>query len=256
MSSNAHVKICFVHEFLGQTKDWIPVIDSLEENFELRTESLCLDLWNDETLGPHLSFQQWVNEYRQRLKAWAGHQPVYLVGSELGGRLLLHDFLQRSWEYAGACFLSVHPGFLDATERQKRWLEDQVWADRFELDPWSEVLGAWNSQPAFAGSPSILRAEREFDRVKMAESFRRWSVSKQELDGFLQVDPPVMWVVGENDPELKEQIGRLEQTGAPGIYRILKNCGRRLLSDAPEQIAQSIGQFIRDVEYARSQVPS
>jgi 2-succinyl-6-hydroxy-2,4-cyclohexadiene-1-carboxylate synthase len=125
-----------------------------------------------------------------------------LMGYSLGGRLALHALLQEPQRWRGAIIVSAHPGLVDAEERQKRYKQDCLWAQRFRQESWQELMTAWNQQPVLQTSCyHFLRHEKDYQRETLAYVLEHASLGLQnDLRPLLsKIEVPILWITGADD---------------------------------------------------------
>lgn len=218
-------RIIALHGFLGQGKDW----DALRSATQTPLDWICHDLfayhgpeWSPPDLGG---------------KAW-------LVGYSFGARLALRWLAQEPEHWHGAMLLSVNPGnfFMDE-ERAARRDSDRTWARALRELPWVELMQRWNAQEIFSGERALERAEKDFDRAKLAQAMEQFSVADQFTDPS-RLFTNIVWLAGENDTKFCRLLDHMREDGFPGNFFIVPDVGHRLIFDAPEVVASALDRMI------------
>ena len=172
------------------------------------------DLYADENLQCE-DFWSWAQDFNRRVSLLPG--PHAIMGYSLGGRLALHALLSAQNLWTGGVIVSAHPGLSDDAEKKLRWENDHLWAERFLVEKWSDVLRDWNAQAVFAGRTlEFLRTESLSQRSGLARMMTTWSLAKQEdLRSLLSTTQiPLVWIVGKDDKKfakLGEEIASLSK---------------------------------------------
>jgi 2-succinyl-6-hydroxy-2,4-cyclohexadiene-1-carboxylate synthase len=247
-----------LHGFLGLPSDWMPFVESLADRNGHKLPWRALDLWSE--------FAR-VREGEDAFAAVAraivaeadclardGGKPI-ILGYSMGGRLAMRAVVERPSAFAGAIFVSAHPGLPAAAEsaRAERVRGDEAWARRFEgREPWPALLAAWNSQPVFQGSQAPAgnaREEARFGRDILAAALRRWGLGRQgDLRSALAAPaaPRSLWLSGERDARFAQAMS--EGAGGNGTWLSLAGAGHRAPWDRPGAFAQAAQMFIERLE--------
>jgi len=226
-------KICALHGFLGQPKDW----DIL--SFEgMQAINLFENIYSSKGLK---QCAQQINKSLQK------DDSQVLMGYSLGGRLALHMLLDNPSRWNGAVIISANPGFPTVEAQQERLKQDDYWAQRFIQDPWEELMLDWHSQDLFKGTCSISqRKESEFDRQVLASVLRNWSAGHQEdLSTRLEkLDMPILWIAGERDQRFKKYAGSVKLKHPLSSVWIAPEAGHRTPWDRPQEFKHQVNKFI------------
>ncbi len=126
------MKIWALSGFLGLPRDWdflqCPHLVGVDyQNFCLNS----LSAWGQD-------FNCWINQQHS--------QANIIMGYSLGGRMALHALIEQPQLWHAAIIISTHTGLKKQRERQKRLNQDQMWAERFEKEPWNSLIRDWNAQ--------------------------------------------------------------------------------------------------------------
>lgn len=136
-----------------------------------------------------------------------------LLGYSMGGRIALAELVRRP--YRAAIIVSAGLNLEDEEERRLRREADEVWARRFETDPWPDLMRGWDAQSLF-GRHRMWREESNYDRGELARTLRENSPGVLEpLERRLaEIATPVLWIAGERDRRYVEiglhSVARLE----------------------------------------------
>ncbi len=218
------MQIVALHGFLGSTNDWVPCnIPNL----------LAVDLHHMSFPSPSKGFQVWAIAFNNYIRSLT-QTPRILLGYSLGGRLALHAFIQEPTLWQSAIFISTHPGLKSAEEKALRLANDELWAEKFQNDPWDPLMHSWNSQPVFKNSVLPHRPESVYNRQKLAETLTGWSLAHQEdlAPSVQKISVPYIWAVGEHDIKFINS--------SPVKPYIISGCGHRIPYDKPEAINKII----------------
>jgi len=210
--------IIALHGFLGRGSDW----DAVRGASRSALDWQCPDLFS---LGA------------PRFTAPEFDRPCWLVGYSFGARLALRWMQEAPDRYLGALLVSADPGnFQTGEERTIRKAADKIWAEKFRLLPWSDVIGEWNTQQVFGADTAVTRDENDFDREKLAVALEEFSVAAQFTDS-LRLPPRLIWLAGARDEKFCALLDDLRHAGFPGTFLRVDDAGHRLLLSAPGAVA-------------------
>jgi len=245
------VEVIALHGFLGLPGDWGDVRAALEaispgEGFTFT----ALDYWEYlRRIGVEgMPRERRLIRFGEILgdEIAARSHPVILLGYSMGGRLALHTLCHGRRAPAGAVILSAQPGLPDASARRARLQSDELWAARFEGEPWRNLIAAWNESPVFRSprqTEGPIRSESEFEREVLAEALRGGSLGHQEdlrgCAGALRC--PLEILVGGEDTKLCAAWDGFPVTVVPGA-------GHRLLFEAPKAVAAAVAGMVRRIQ--------
>lgn len=241
--------IVALHGFLGLPSDWDSVFT---EDFTAEFPVEAVDLWpSTRELYSTNGFADWSRAFLSQEET-RSQKPI-LLGYSMGGRLAMHAALRAPEKWAGAVFVSAHPGLASFEERVARTLNDQKWAQRFLKEPWDDVIRDWNSQavlqpPGPELAPEAIplkpRLESEFDRQALALAMQFWSLGNQtDLRERLRGLPiPILFVTGELDTKFTSLIRDLK---LPEHHRheVVARAGHRVPWDQPQAFREVVRRF-------------
>ena len=230
-----------LHGFLGRGADWDAFRPLLRElsGSEPQTPDLFA-VPNSQTP------EEWGREFAERV-AEVDSAPS-IIGYSMGGRLALHAMLARPKLFRRAVLISTGLGFEDEERRAARKKADEAWAQRFETEPWEEVLSAWNAQDVFAGSPPMeKRIESLFNRSALASALRHWSPAAHgPLVGRLPViEGNVLMIAGARDAKYVKEAERAAAALPNGDVWIVPPAGHRVPWERPESFKDALRSFFQ-----------
>lgn len=231
------MSVLLVHGFLGRPEDWTPVKDVLLKKapfLKIKTPHL----WNE--LSPSQASS--LSSAGEKLSSQTQGNDWTVVGYSLGGRILSHWPISRRSQIKKMILISAHGGLQDEKEKLERLQSDQSWAARFINEPWEKIQTEWNNQSVFAGDAVRLsRHEKDFDRVKLADALKHWSLGLQK-DSFLDLknaEFPIHYVTGERDAKFTEYAKNLKTTFQNWYFHSLP-AGHSLHLSHPHEVAEMI----------------
>lgn len=236
-----------LHGFLGSPRDWDGFGD-----FGTGQGMVKADLFSAEAFPNAPTQAAWANAY---YAGRVGAGPNYLLGYSLGGRLALHLATQFPDAWNGVVIIGANPGLGDAEVRTARRAHDETWARRFETEPWDALLADWDAQAVFGGRPGGERREADFDRARLADALRRWSLGAQEpLWAALSALPcPLLWVAGADDSKQQNICRRVSDTVPGAQVWVAPGAAHRVPWEQPEAFAARVHTFLTQPEIGEQQ---
>lgn len=145
-------KVYCLHGFLGLPSDW-DFLGTLQETALEKVD--IFQVLSPATAGgikPAIagaSMMDWAEVFNHQVSQKP--EKRILLGYSMGGRLALHALVRNPSLWAGAIIVSANPEPLPE-ERAPRLIADENWAQRFENEPWDQVVSAWENHPVY-GAP-------------------------------------------------------------------------------------------------------
>lgn len=234
---NCPVMIWFLHGNMGLPGDWGPVSKALQG---MGVASRSLNLWKLLACCPKT-----LTEAGDLIAAEISsqdHRPV-LCGYSLGGRLGLHAVCRHPELWAGAVFVSTHPGLQSDDERSIRRASDAEWAVKCLEIPWNDVMTSWHEQGVLRGNKREEQPALSSWKRSIARGFVDWSLGMQEdfRQNLRQLEIPWLWVCGEKDPKFSG-LGR--EVAGDGLV-LVPGSGHRVPAEQPILLADILCEFYK-----------
>ena len=244
--------IVFLHGFLGNGNDWLPIARMLGKEYR----SILVDLPGHGKSGIHKTadaerfFMQTVDALACMVRKDAGGL-CDLVGYSMGGRIALALVLRYPELFTRAVIVSSSPGLRTEEERRKRRQHDADLAAGLERDP-NGFLERWYRLPLFEtltmhpAFPEILEARRNNDPCGLAASLRLLGTGSQPSlwDELAGNRLPILFCAGEKDAKFVE-IGRQMVNLCPGsTLEIFPGCGHTLHVEERARFVERLALFI------------
>lgn len=223
--------LIFLHGFLGNKEDFLPLIEALGEQYlsfavdlpghgETPLEMGGDDLWR-ETL---LALERFLDQH-QLIKA-------SFVGYSMGGRILLRFWEEFRQRIDHLFILSAHLGLSRPEEAQEKW------GELLQKGNMDQFLLEWYAQPLFA---SLKKDSVQFQHLMEKRKKNNPHFLKKALEGFslakqkqYREEEGIYFFYGEHDVKYRELYGQLKKK-----YEIKKS-GHAIHLEAPLQIAEII----------------
>ncbi len=241
------MEIWCLHGAVGVAADWRGVAKRLAD---LAVGTRAVDLWRFLEPGPMT-----LPDFARTLNAEPGEEVFrgtgrLLMGYSMGGRLALHALLENDHPWAAAILISAHPGLGDEAERAARRASDTQWATRAFAGDWGQFTAAWNAQPLLAGEPPRepdATARLVARRREIAQSFINWSLAEQQplWDRLPEIEIPVLWIAGENDPKFLELARRATDLMPNAALEVAPHAGHRVPWEAEAWLAETVARFAK-----------
>lgn len=220
-------RIQCLHGFLGAPDEWTALLQQVPGRaYDVLEWCEAADDWPSVTEVAACALGQ--------------EEPSILLGYSFGGRLAQHLFARDPYRYAALVLVSAHPGLQYEDEKQARRASDAGFAQRFRVEPWAQVMDAWNAQPVLRGSaPRLTDARR---RYAWADMLERYSLGVQEdfRPVLREHAARVFWMCGANDAKYVALGQALAQDGTLQHLLVVDNAGHRVPWDAPEAFAAQV----------------
>lgn len=179
------IPLVFLHGLLGSQHDWQAALDRLQNFPQIRPLTIDLPLHGNSKQTICHDFSHARALIHQTILHYIGHQPFYLVGYSLGGRLALdYALTANNPNLLHTILEGTHIGLTTNAERQARWQNDHRWAERFRHEPLVNVLHDWYQQAVFANldqnQQSYLIEKRQTNNgLAIATMLEATSLAKQ-----------------------------------------------------------------------------
>ncbi len=203
--------ILMLHGFLGSSKDWSEVTETLKEKL------FCIvpDLPGHGRTIPLSESDHTMQSAALSLLAILEQEEVRqcaLVGYSMGGRLALYVALTYSEYFSKLILESASPGLKTKKEREDRIKSDAAVISRLKTQTMDEFITSWYSQPLF---DSIRQDSNKFEKLLKSRSENKAEALSKSLnsmgsgvqpslwDVLPDLKPPTLLIVGGNDNKFK-----------------------------------------------------
>jgi 2-succinyl-6-hydroxy-2,4-cyclohexadiene-1-carboxylate synthase len=245
--------IVFLHGFMGNARDWMDVIERLDNTYcciaiDLPGHGKSLKLSNVSayTLPGAAHCVVYTMQQAQAI-------PAAVVGYSMGGRLAL--YLARHFKEVCSRLVveSATAGIRKETQRQARQQSDEEKARDLERGRFEEFLRTWYGQPVFASlaeNPQelekVLHRRRSNEPSELAKALRGMSVGAQaplwsDLPGLAM---PVLLMAGERDEKYIDIVKAVASLLPSAAVEIVPGAGHNVHVENGSAMAERIRQFL------------
>lgn len=192
----------------------------------------------------------WANAFCQTVQSAAARESQhYVLGYSLGGRLAWHALIAKPELWTGAVIISADVGAATLQQKAQCLERDRIWANRFLVESWDELLAEWDALPVFCNRPCTTpRLESEFDRQKITRAFEVYSKGHMDdLASAIQDLPmPIAYITGTDDRRYC-QLGRTLDMQCPTLtYIQIDNAGHRVPWEQPEAFLRKLSLILTE----------
>ena len=236
------MKIFCIHGNFQTAKVWQP----LEERMKAEISDLdmvCEDLWATQ----FQSFDDWTEDFCNRVESEGNGEKSILLGYSLGGRLALQACVRRPDLWQATIVVGADPGLESEQQKSLQLDRDRNWAERLKREPLEKLADEWDEQPVFCGVKNQApRNLGEMDASKLSRQFEVFSKGLQqnlvpELANLKT--PPVLFLSGEKDQKYQGIGEKLAKSSPIVTAQVVADAGHRVPWENPESFAQVLIDF-------------
>ena len=236
------MKIFCIHGNFQSSKVWQSHEDRLKAEIS-DLEVVAEDLYAKQFVG----FDDWTEDFCNRVESEANGEKSILLGYSLGGRLALHACLAKPSLWCGVIVISADPGSGGPDEKKLQLEKDKQWAERFRSEPMKSLLAEWDHLPVFCSIPNPVPLNpEELDAEKIARLFEVFSKGCQRdlLPELSKLEaPPVLYLSGEKDKKYGE-LGEKLAASCPIVrHRVIPQAGHRVPWENPDSFTRVLIDF-------------
>lgn len=245
--------VVFLHGFMGNTKDWNPIIERLAD----QCICLAIDLpGHGKSIGlsdkDAYTFAGAASRVVKVMEK-TGVAPATVVGYSMGGRLALYVTLYHRRVCSKLVLESASAGILDNGEREQRRALDERWAESLEQGRFEDFLRTWYLQPVFhplGEHPEklerMVQHRRLNDPAELARAMRGLGVAAQPSlwDQLPRLSLPVLLLAGQRDGKYVRLVQSLARLLSRGRVAIVPGACHNAHWESPQVVADYIKDFV------------
>lgn len=238
--------ILALHGFLGKSSDWIE-LKNLCATAGLKAEWVCPDFF-DPKKGLDFRNREFIFEQLEDL-IHAKAKPWVLLGYSFGGRMALSLQNRKPKEWQKSAYFATHLGLDSLSEAEARQISDAKWSYKFLKEDWKICVQEWNKQAVFKQDTQPLRREAEFDKNRLANSMRLFSLGRQDLIGKFS-DTGAMgaqagkFFVGKLDQKYMDLYAGWKKSGRISDFIQVPERAHRLLQGPHPDLVRQLVQYL------------
>jgi 2-succinyl-6-hydroxy-2,4-cyclohexadiene-1-carboxylate synthase len=247
IGSTAQPTLLLLHGFMGCKEDWESIALVFSEYFHC----VAIDLpGHGQAVDIDWSFPETVNYLIALQTEVSPHQPSYLWGYSMGGRLALAAALQSPQSWQRVVLESASPGLRDETAREQRRQSDRGIArklQRSDLD-FAAFLHHWYSQDIFVGladAPGFVQMmERRLagNPIGYARALAKLGLGQQPYCG--DQLPHLLVMTGALDRKFVA-IGQEMANHCSKIHlEVVENCSHNIHLQQPQECAALVHRYL------------
>ena len=236
------MKIFCIHGNFQTSKVWQSLEDRLKAEIS-DLEMVAEDLYAKQFVG----FDDWTEDFCNRVESEANGEKSILLGYSLGGRLALHACGCRPHLWQAVVATGADPGLESEEDKSLQLDRDRNWAERLKREPLEKLADEWDEQPVFCGIKNQApRNLGEMDPDRLSRQFEVFSKGLQEnlVPELANLkSPSVLFLSGEKD-EKYQSIGETVAKSSPVVKaQVVADAGHRLPWENPETFVQVLIDF-------------
>ena len=251
--SKASPAILMLHGFLGSSKDWREVTDTLKSKFFCilpdlpghgRTKSLSDADYSMQSAA--LSLLAILNQ--EEIKQ------AVLVGYSMGGRLALYLALTHPEYFSELILESASPGLKTVKERQARIESDSGVIRSLKTQTMEEFITNWYSQPLFdsirqdsSKFEELLKSRSENNSENLSKSlkFMGSGVQPSLWDILADLKQPTLLIVGANDNKFKSVACEMQERSEAISSATIASAGHNVHFEKPQEFVMELQKFLK-----------
>jgi len=253
-----HPPLVFLHGFLGQDSDWLPVAKAFSDSFYCILPDLP-----GHGKNTHLSFDLPLSYdvlAEGLLATLVNSNPINLVGYSMGGRTALYFALQYPERVKKLVLESTNPGIKDENARSERAQLDDRWAHDILNHGMEIFIDAWYDLPLFRSlhhQPKLLehiKATRRHNSPEwMAKVIAELSPGRQPWLGnqLGKLTMPVLLLAGALDKKYASILDNFAGAIPHSHAVVIPDAGHTIHAEQQEAFTEALLGYLTQ----RSSVP-
>ncbi|MCH8027313.1 MAG: 2-succinyl-6-hydroxy-2,4-cyclohexadiene-1-carboxylate synthase [candidate division Zixibacteria bacterium] len=250
--SNKSPAILMLHGFLGSSKDWSEVAETLKEKFfcilpDLPGHGRTMLLADSEYTMQSAAESLLAVLNREEIKQCA------LVGYSMGSRLALYMALAHPEYFSKLILESASPGFKTEKEREARVESDVIVINRLKTQTMHEFITNWYSQALFSSIrqdssnfEKLLKDRSENNAEALSKSLKFMGTGVQPVlwDILPDLIPPTLLIVGANDNKFKSVALEMAERSAAIRVVTIQSAGHNAHFERPQEYIIELQKFL------------
>ncbi len=248
--------ILFLHGFTGCINDWIDIIPSFENEFNILAIDLIGHGKSDAPKDVSFYSEDNIVKHIFEIINYLNLNELIIVGYSMGGRAALSFFFSYPKNVKALILESASPGIEEETERKNRLLNDFNLANRIEEIGTKKFIDEWMEAPLF--QPLKKLPESDYKNIKghrysndktgLANSLRGFSqgIMKSYWERLSEIKIPVLLLSGELDDKYRALNKRVNSTIPDSEFRTVKSAGHNIHLQNRDEFINLAKQFLNN----------
>ena len=244
--------IVLLHGFLGDNRDWIPIINRLSEKFRF----LAIDLpghGKSRDIGLDFNFAQTAAVILEILDQ-EKISTSSLLGYSMGGRIALYSAIHFPERFSRLILESASPGIKDDKERHERLAADQKIAGKLLGMPLADFLRDWYAMPLFDSIrvhpdlPALLERRAEHNPAALSRVLKNLGagVMPPLWEKLRALPTPVHFIFGEKDKKYTNIANEMRGQNAGIFLHKIKNSGHNSHFENPAEFCNVLRKIFSE----------
>jgi len=249
--------VFYLHGFTGSGEDWIPIVKEL--NFPHYPVLIDMPGHGRTNLPGHKNTIQEFSYLLNKLANILTVEKILLVGYSMGGRFALDFAVNFPYKLTGLVIENATPGIEGESDRNSRFLADEIIAERMKNSESADFLKFWLEQGIFHSlrNNASLKLEtviqeraKKFNPVKTAEVFMHFSQGAtpsvwDKLSGLNNI--PTLLISGEHDKKYTGLLTRMSSLVNSSEFHVVKNAGHNVHLENPQEFINLVNPFFTKI---------
>lgn len=244
--------LLMLHGFLGSSKDWSEVTETLKEKF------FCIlpDLPGHGRTMPLADSDYTMQSAAQSLLTILDREEIKkcsLVGYSMGGRLALYMALTQPEYFSELILESASPGLKTEKERAARIESDGIVINRLKTQTMDEFITSWYSNSMF---DSIRQDREKFEKLLKNRSENNSAALSKSLKFMGTGVQPALWdimpdlklptllIVGGNDNKFKSVAFEMAECSTAISLATIASAGHNVHFERPQEFVMELQKFL------------
>jgi 2-succinyl-6-hydroxy-2,4-cyclohexadiene-1-carboxylate synthase len=253
-NESSHDSVLFIHGFTGSSKDWMPIIPSLDKRFNYYLIDLVGHGKSDSPVEISLYSIDSITDQIKEIILTTNSNKLILAGYSLGGRIALNFAVKFGNMLSGLILESCSPGISDDNLREERIMQDEKLAEFIENNTIEKFIDYWMNIPLFNTqrrfSNEMLGRIREQklqnNRTGLANSLRGSGTGRMDplVDNLKDISLKALLLTGELDSKFTDINSDMVNYIRNAQHLIIKNAGHNTHLEEPQRFIDSVNNFL------------